>query len=48
MRLARIIRLCAFSIPLLTGCRHKSLTPGQNLLLTAPTSSKPVLRTRTP
>ena len=45
MKLAQIL-LCA--IPLLTGCRHKPLTPGQNLLLTAPTSSKPVLRTRTP
>lgn len=35
-----------FPLLLLTGCMHRPLTPGQNLLLTAPTSSRPVLRER--
>jgi hypothetical protein len=37
---------CLFSGLLLTGCMHRPLTPGQKLLLTAPTSSRPVLHER--
>jgi hypothetical protein len=45
MKLTRVL-LCA--IPLLTGCMHKPLTAGQNLLLTAPPSSRPQLVLRPP
>jgi hypothetical protein len=45
MKLAPVI-LCV--LPLLTGCMHKPLTAGQNLLLTAPPSSRPKLVLRVP
>jgi hypothetical protein len=43
----KLTTTCLFSGLLLAGC-HKPLTPGQKLLLSAPTSSRPVLHKRAP